>query len=406
MAGTVAPQPATPPLAMVAAVCGAVASGFLAIGIAVPVLPRYIHGPLGAGDAAVGVVMGAFALSAVVSRFVAGRLADARGRRLVILVGLLLIAASGAIYIVPAGVPGLVLARIVLGTGEGWIITAGATWIFDLAPADRRGQAIGLLAAAPWVGLGLGPVIGEVVLAAASYTAAFAVAAAVPLAGVALVASLPECRRADGRHAASPPRTSLLPPGTWLPGVALGLSNVAYATMMAFLVLHLEARGISHAGLIFAVLALSVVVGRLAAGRLPDRVGPERMAVGALAIEAAGVAVIALAHDPVVGLVGAVTTGLGMSFLFPSVALVVVDRVAPDRRGAGIGALTAFGDVGLGIGAPIAGLIAAGADYPTALWTVAACVAGGGAVVATRLRPQRRRGLAEPGEESAVQPAA
>jgi len=48
---------------------------FLGLGAVLPVLPRYVKGPIGAGDLAVGVVTGAFALTAVLCRPVAGRVA-------------------------------------------------------------------------------------------------------------------------------------------------------------------------------------------------------------------------------------------------------------------------------------------------------------------------------------------
>ena len=129
---------------------------FLGVGCVLPVLPRYVHGPLAAGDVWVGVVTGAFAFTAVVARPVAGRLADLHGRRVVVLGGALLVAAAGALYFVPAGVPGLLVARLVLGAGEGAVFTAGATWVVDLAPAARRGQAIGLFGLAVWGALSAG----------------------------------------------------------------------------------------------------------------------------------------------------------------------------------------------------------------------------------------------------------
>jgi MFS family permease len=153
-----------------------------------PVLPRYVTGPLGAGDIAVGVVTGAFAISAVVYRPIGGRLADARGRRVVAVSGMGIASLAGLLYLVPAGVPGLVAARLVLGIGDGWLFTAGAAWIVDLAPSARRGQAIGVFGLAIWGGLTLGPVIGEGLLALAGYDAVFVFAACSPLLGV-LVAS-------------------------------------------------------------------------------------------------------------------------------------------------------------------------------------------------------------------------
>ena len=55
--------------------------GLLSIGATLPVIPRYVQGPIGAGDLAVGIVTGAFAITGLACRPLAGHLADRRGRR-------------------------------------------------------------------------------------------------------------------------------------------------------------------------------------------------------------------------------------------------------------------------------------------------------------------------------------
>ncbi len=42
--------------------------GLLAVGAVLPVLPRYVHGPLGSGDLAVGIVIGAYAVTGLLLR--------------------------------------------------------------------------------------------------------------------------------------------------------------------------------------------------------------------------------------------------------------------------------------------------------------------------------------------------
>jgi len=53
----------------------------LAVGAVLPVLPRYVHGPLDAGNIAVGIVIGSYAITGLLLRPFAGRLADHRGRK-------------------------------------------------------------------------------------------------------------------------------------------------------------------------------------------------------------------------------------------------------------------------------------------------------------------------------------
>lgn len=382
---------ARPRLAAAAGLWAATVCGFLAIGAVLPVLPRYVRGPVGAGDLAVGVVVGAFAVSAVVGRPIGGRLADAHGRRTILIAGLLIAAAAGAMYLLPLGVPGLIAARLVLGVGDGWVFTAGATWIVDLAPEQRRAQAIGLFGLAIWGGLTAGPIIGELLLHAFSYDAVWLFAAAAPLLGAVIAVRLPETHVPPPARPAGAPRTALIPRPVIPPGIALALANVGYGTMAAFVVLHLEDRGVGGGATVFTAFAASVVVSRLIAGSLPDRLGPRRTATGAAVAEAAGLALIAAASGFGMALAGALVMGAGFSLLFPSLAVIAVARVGEARRGAALGVFTAFFDAGVGLGAPLAGVIAALAGYPSAFW-VAAGAALAGALVAARLGPDGDRG--------------
>jgi predicted MFS family arabinose efflux permease len=95
--------------------------------------------------------------------------------------------------------------------------------------------------------------------------------------------------------------------------------------------------------------------------------------------------VIALATSLPVALLGAVVVGIGFSMLFPSLALMVVGEIAEDSHGAALGAFTAFFDVGVGLGAPLAGVTASLAGYP-AVFVLAAIAALGTAVLAAMPR--------------------
>jgi MFS family permease len=378
-----APAPRTPPAARPRAaflgVFAACLPVFLGLGATVPVLPRYVKGPVGAGDLAVGVVTGAFALTAVLCRPLAGRRADVVGRRVIVIAGALFATLAGVLYFLPLGVPGLVLARLALGAGEGCVFTAGATWTVDLAPPDARGRAIGLFGLSIWSALAVGPLIGAGLQDAAGYHAVWAFAAVVPLVGAVVARALPDSPVRPGAAAGQRPwvtREALRP------GASLALANLGYAAFAAFIVLHLERRGAGHGAAVFTAFAASVVGTRLLAGRLPDVVGPRQTAVGAAAMESAGLAIIALAHSTGTAVAGAVVMGFGFSVLYPSLALMVVDRVGEERRGAALGTFTAFFDVGIGLGAPIAGAIAAAAGYPAAFWAAAGAALLGGMVAA------------------------
>jgi MFS family permease len=352
---------------------------FLSIGAALPTLPTYVKGPLHSTDIAVGVVVGAFALTSVVCRPLAGRQSDRRGRRVVMVAGALAMTVGGLLYLLSTSVGTLVLARLAVGAGEGTVYTAGATWAVDLAPEDQRGFALGLFGLAVWGGLSVGPLAGELLRSQSGYDAVWAMTLALPAAAALLALRLPE----PARPALSPlaEREALLPRASHRPGIALALANIGYAALAGFVVLALKSRGIGGGAIVFTAFAVAVFAARLALSRVPDRAGARRTATAAGLAEALGLSVIALAHSLSAALLGALIVGVGFSMLFPSLALMVVGEVEDDRRGTAMGAFTAFFDVGVGLGGPIAGATAALAGY-SAVFFLSAAAALGTAVLA------------------------
>jgi MFS family permease len=344
--------------------------GLLAVGATLPVLPRYVTGPIGAGDVEVGIVTGAFAITGLACRPIAGRLADRRGRKRIVILGALSTAVAGALYFVPAGVPGLIVARLFLGAGEGAVYTAGSAWVVDLAPPERRGQLIGLYGLAIWGGLALGPPAGELILHASSFEMVWAFATLAPLAGALLALRIPEgfSPREDADF-----ERRFISHEALRPGLGLSLAIVGYATMAAFVVLHLDAEGLGHGAAVFTAFAASVVAGRILLSWVPDRFGSIPCVIGAGLSEAAGLVIIALAPSLPLVVVGAVGMGAGFSLLFPALALLVVNRVPEERRGVAMGTFTAFFDLGMGIGSPLAGAAAAVGGYEAAFVLAAGC---------------------------------
>lgn len=373
-------------------------SGLVAVGAVLPVLPRFIQGPLDGGDVAVGVVVGSYAVTGLLLRPFAGRLADHRGRKQTVLLGSALVAVGGFMYLLPLGVGGLVAARLVLGAGEGAVFTAGSAWIVDLAPVERRGRVIGLYGLSVWAGLSIGPLLGELILHVSGYTAVWLFAGLAPLVGALIALKLP-----DPFHAKPHPEEehhALIEREAVRPGIALALGSVGYATVAAFVVLHLDARGVGHGAAVFGAFATMVVLTRLVGGDLPDRVGPVRVAIVAALVEAVGLTTMALAQSLPVALAGALAMGAAFSLLYPSLSLIVVNRVSETRRGAALGTFTAFFDAGIGLGAPLAGAAAVLAGYEGAFLLSAAIALVSMATIVLLVSPrgdqQRLGGAADP----------
>ena len=353
---------------------GATFLGFLGIGTVLPGLAPHLRHDLGGSDQTVGFVIGIFSFVALVSRLFSGPLADRRGRKIAFQAGLLSCALAGAAYLLPLGITGAYLGRILQGFGEACLFTGAATWVVEVAGVHRSGQALGYLSSGIWGGISVGPVVGQW-LGSFERAAVFQMIAA--LAAFAILWRIPE----DYEPHAHPARRRWLPRSLVAPGIALGLTNVQYPVIVGFLILHLARYG--NAGpAAFSTYALVILLSRFFLGGLPDRIHPGKTYYAGLAAMGLGLIVIAMGPGPVLALIAAAVLGFGFSFPWSSVATTVL-RQTPDReRGSVVGVLSAFVDLFVGLSAFSAGMVAKRFGYSAAFLMGAAAL--GAAAIAGR----------------------
>lgn len=366
---------------------------FVGVGATLPALPLAVR-DAGAGDGALGVVLGAFPFAALAGRLVAGRATDRGGRVLTLRAGLVATLGAGALFALPVPVEGLVGARVLHGLADALVYTSASTWVLDRTPEARRPQALSLLGACIWGGYALGPLVG----AALDLRAVGLLVLVTGAVGLLLTARTPETPVAG-----EPARglRALLPPGVALPGVALGLGNLGYAAMVGFLVVHLDDRG-GRGAVALTAFSVAVLAGRLVVVPLAARLGILRTLPYGLVAMAAGLLVIAGTGDTAVAAGAAAVVGLGYCLPFPALATLVAGRVPDASRGAAIGALVAFYDVFVGVGSVVGGLVAARSGTPTVFALAAAGVVAAAAVdVALARQDRASRRLVDDGRPGA-----
>ena len=345
----------------------ATASFMVSFAATLPVLPRYVAGPLEGSDLAVGIVVGAFAISAIVLRPLIGKLGDERGRRFLIVTGAS-ITSLGMLAHVPAdSIVPLVLARLLVGAGQGTMFVGAATLVNDLAPPDQRGQAASYFSVAIYAGLGLGPFLGESLLRATSYdTVWVAVAAGVALAafiGLFLPQSLPVL--AEG-SAPARPRTGmgkLLHPDGVGPGVVLFLGVVGFIGFNTFVPLYGEEIGMTDVAGVFLVYAVVVLVVRLGGSRLPDLYGPVVIGTVGLSAGAIGLIGIAVWQAPIGLYVFTVVLAAGSALIYPALMTAAVNSAPDSERSAVVATFTMFFEVASAGGGAVLGVVASQTSY-------------------------------------------
>ena len=366
-------------------IMGVVSVAFLVIGFALPVLPLHVHQDLGLSTFVVGLVTGSQFAASLISRVWSGRYADSRGAKRAVVFGLLTAVVGGLLYLVSLPLVGrpslsvsvLLVGRALLGGAESLVITGAVSWGLGLAGPANTGRVIAWVGMAMFASLAFGAPVGTTLYALGGFTAVALATILVPLIAVLLVAPL------SAVHAKRGTQTGLMTilGAVWLPGFGSALSTLGFGAMIAFSALLSAQHGWTPVWLTFSAFAMALVAARLFLGHIPDMLGGARVALVCVFVQAAGLALIWFAPNPLLAAAGAALTGFGYSLVYPGLGIEAMKRVPSQSRGLAMGAYTVFLDVALGFGSPALGLLAGRAGVGS-VFLASAILALGAAVVA------------------------
>jgi MFS family permease len=358
---------------------------FMAMGALIPTLPKYVEDELGGGGVAVGIVLGAFAVSAALARPWAGRLGDVRGRRILVTGGAGILGLSVCAYALTDALVPLIALRLVSGLGEAAMFVGAATAIQDLAPDDRRGEAASYFSVALYAGLAFGPALGERIADDHGFHVLWIAAGLCAVAASLLGLGTPH--RVE-TAAAKPER--LLHPAALGPGLVLLLGLIPFTGYSAFLALYGEQIGLHDVGPVFFGYAGMVLLISMFGSRLPDQLGWKVASTVALVAVGLGAILVSAWASAVAVWLAAGFFAVGMSLLFPALFSAVVADVPEDQRSQAVGTFSLFFDLANGLGAPFLGLIVALSSYRGA-FAASAVIAAFGFAAQLRLSRSNAR---------------
>ena len=421
-------------------------AGALDLGVLSPALPA-LGAAFGVGPRDLAWVFTLYLLANVVAIPVMTKLADQYGRRPIYMLCVSIFAAGSVLAIAAPSYAVFLGARAIQAAGAGGIFPVATAAIADRVPLERRGAALGLVAATWGVAAVLGPIVGGLITSFASWhwvfacniplaiivvimarttvparaakargpldvagvltlaigllatmgllTRLYAVAGAVnaPLAwGLLAVAAIAFalCVLVE-RRAAQP----VLPPRffrdrqmlvTYALEVLIGALEGALFFIPAALVAA-EHLSYAAAGSVAALGALCFVGAIPLAGRALDRVGSRAVLLVGSSLTAAGLLIFALGFGRLpLALLSMVVAGLGFGALLGApTRYIVTSRAGPEQRAGAVGLLSIMLIIGQILGGSLGGGVAASHGNPVAGYRVAYLVFAGVAVVATLL---------------------
>lgn len=343
---------------------------YLTIGIALGVLPKFVQQTLGFDSIIVGLVIGMQFLSTLLTRAYAGKLTDTRGAKKSQMIGVVLAVIAGITYLLSVTIQSnvifalalLLLARIIHGVGESFLVTGALTWGIGLVGTSNSGKVMTWNGIAMYAGIAIGAPLSIWINKSYGGFPAFIMIMLLPFVSWLSTVKLPAIA-VDKDHVRTPFYKVI--GAISGQGLSLAFSSMAFGCIASFIALFFSEKNWGDASLAFMVFGACYILTRIFFASSPDKYGGYKIALLSLIIEVIGQVLIWTSVSKTIAIIGCGMTGTGFSLVFPALGVLAIQKVKPQMRGTALGAYVAFVDLSLGLAGPLAGLIAGWFDYQT-----------------------------------------
>jgi MFS family permease len=336
-----------------------------------PTLPLYVQS-VGGTKQQIGLVMGAFAIGLLLSRAQLGKLADSRGRKIVLLLGASVAAIAPVGYLLAQSIPLLLLIRPFHGISIAAFTTAYSALVTDLSPPGKRGELIGYMSLVSPIGLAFGPAIGGFVQAWVGYTPLFAMSATFAATAVFFTSKIAEPNFADltKSDSLSEDKNSqkywqmLWNPRVRVPALVLLVVGLVFGTLSTFMPLFIqETKANLNPGLFYSTAAIASFGMRVVTGRASDKYGRGLFISGGLICYVLSMLLLYLANNSGAFFISALFEGCAGGTVMPMMVTLMSDRCEPHERGRLFSLCIGGFDLGLAMAGPTLGFVAEQVGY-------------------------------------------
>lgn len=368
-------------------------------------LPIYVVNISGNRNMA-GLMVTMLALSALVFRPYFGNLMDARGRKLVLVIGASLLMATALLYNFVVVIPLLFVIRFIQGSGFSAHTTSSGTIVADLLPGSRLSEGIGYFSIANTVATAIGPFVGLYCVERFGYKTLFIWVFSLSLLSFLSTlfvdyekkkrAALPSGRVAGfglEQQAVENPTVvvptvaeltvvkptgdrqhSFMEASAIRPSITMFFIALTFGAIITYIPSFGISRKIDNIGIFFTIYACAVLVSRTFTGRLADKRGFTKVMLPGMLSLCLSLVVLAFAHSLLAVIAAGALYGFGYGICYPLSNAIVIRLCPIERRGAATATIFAAMDLGIGMGAFLWGWVAGLWGYTMVYLLAAVCV--------------------------------
>jgi predicted MFS family arabinose efflux permease len=335
---------------------------FMSFQMLIPTLPPYIKS-IGASGAEIGLVTALFSIGAVLSRPFIGFMLEYKARKPLVLIGALMLLLITFLYPLSQIVVIFLAFRLLHGLAWGWSTTVNGTAAVDVVPNSRLGEGMGYYGLSITIGMIIAPSLGIFLFQVTTFDNLVYISVALGVIALILLGTVhyqtPEMvlktRKEDLKFSYV---GSLVDKAGWFPSIVTLLVCLGYGSIVTFIVIFGEERGIDHIYLFYLFNAIFASLSRPIAGKWFDQKGPIGLVILTIIITFIGVWVLSFAHSDITLAISGVLFGIGFGSLIPTLQSWTLSKTPAKRRGVATGMFFSSIDLGIGLSGLVFGVLA------------------------------------------------
>ncbi len=352
----------------------------------VVIIPMYVLDVNG-GEFHVGLQNTVFYAAAIVLRGYFGPLADTRGRRLPLLIGIFAFATASLLFLISDSLITIYLIRIYQATGLAAFFSTGGSLVGDMAPPGKNGLYMGSYRFVNTLALLIGPGIAVSVINLSSYGSWFVLGALIGLVAFVLAffikfPSMSDDKEDEQLSIIDSFKQAFTMENASVIFFATGITAFSLGILQTFASIFTEqVTDIANPGLYFTLFGLAGIVSNVIAGYLTDISEREKIPWIFLILMGIGMFIFAfLPHNTVFFILSSLLAGFGFGGGITSLFTWTIEVAGEKLRATALSIQESAIDISIAIGSFLFGLLVAGLDYSLSFILVGIAVAALGGV--------------------------
>jgi MFS family permease len=320
-----------------------------------PTIPIYLA-KLGSIESEIGVLVGIFGVSSLISRFLVGGWLLKHSEKSAMMTGTILFALGSLAFIVFRPFWPFFAVRFMQGVAFACLDTAAFAFVVNVIPMAYRGQGLAYFMLAPNLALAVAPAFALFLINKYSFTLFFLTCMALALGAFVFACLLKgkETVRLEGRIPVSHNR--FFDSRIVAPAIVGFLHTFVYGAIVAFFPLYAIQNGVNNPGLFFSAVAIMIIAGRALGARMLDAWSKDKVILTFLSAAMVAMIILSFSETLPMFIVVGLLWGTGTSFVAPA-TMTYAFEYADSSGGTAVGTFRALTDSGVALGPMIMGIL-------------------------------------------------